>query len=907
MGIANLRNLARAGRPADFMLRTFFLVVVLALVATWSSARSIAAAQGPKPAAPRAADAASPVPSADPNAVVEPKLMAFVDAGYPDAARDLRLEAKILLVITIGSDGFVEDVQLAGPAVGYGFDELAVSAARRFVFEPASKGGEPMRSRIRYLYAFRDPGEAPKPAPLDTTETPTGRLELTILSGKKDAPVSHAEVFITAQADPERVVHAFSDAQGKVNTDALISGTYEISISADDRAPEAALEEVVAGEVTQLTYRLRSDEPDDEGYGATARIQAPPREVTRRTIEREELTRVAGTRGDALRTIELLPGVSRPPFSAGLVLIRGSAPQDSQVFLNGVPVPLLYHFGGLTSFINSRALSRIDFYPGNFSARYGRQLGGIIDVGMRDPATDKIHGVLDMNVPLDSSLLVEGPITKKLSFLAAGRRSYFGELISAAIPAGTFNQFAAPVYKDYQLFLNYRPNARDKLRLSAYGSTDRLEVLFKDVPDDDPSITGLELGLKFHRQQLGWEHRYSQRLDHTIEASFGHIDQGFSLGDSTVLDIGINNVYLRGEWRYTLTDRVQITSGVDTSIDFFDVHYRGRNIATNNSGGGCPTCRPEEAVQESGTRALPGVYAEVALRPTDKLRLIPSVRLDYFSDINWFAFDPRFAGFYQVTKKARIKAGAGVFSQPPTPPEATKVLGNPNLTPVKAIHYSAGFEYNFTDDLSLNVEGFYKSLSNRVVTADYQSAFSQGVQSPLYVNNGVGRIYGLEIAGRKQLKGRWFGFLSYTLMRSERKDANGPWYLFDFDQTHIFAAAATVVLGRGWEAGAVMRFVSGNPETPIVASYQVSNAGPASYKSVYGRLNSARAPAFQRLDLRVQKTWTFSQWKLALYLDIQNSYNAKNIETVSYGYDYRQRADVRGLPIIPILGLRGEL
>jgi hypothetical protein len=113
------------------------------------------------------------------------------------------------------------------------------------------------------------------------------------------------------------------------------------------------------------------------------------------------------------------------------------------------------------------------------------------------------------------------------------------------------------------------------------------------------------------------------------------------------------------------------------------------------------------------------------------------------------------------------------------------------------------------------------------------------------------------------------------------------------------------MLGRGWEIGAVLRFVSGNPETPVVGSFLNTNTN--TYTPVYGRVNSARAPAFNRLDVRFQKTWKFDAWKLAAYLDIQNTYNAKNVESTSYSYDYRQRSNVRGLPIIPIIGLRGEL
>ncbi len=843
----------------------------------------------------------------DPNALVEPKLLAFVDAGYPEEAQAQKLEADVLLVLTVGSDGFVEDVTFGGPAAGHGFDELAQSAARRFVFEPATKGGEPIRARIRYRYQFRfQPPPEPQPTAEPEVELKQGGLTLTVLHADDAKPVEGAEAYLSARFDPNLVVRLVSDAQGRATADGLPQGAYELSVSKETFGQQVQQEEIVAGEVTEVVYRL-TQEREEEGYGAVARIKAPPREVTRRTIEREELTTVAGTRGDALRTIELLPGVSRPPFGAGFVLIRGSAPGDSQVLLNGIPVPILYHFGGLTSFINSRALQRIDFYPGNFSARYGRQIGGIIDVATRDPATDRVRGMVDVNVPLDSSILVEGPLTKKLSFMVAGRRSYLGEIMKAVIPDGTLDQFAAPVYYDYQLFLNYRPTSRDKIRLSSYGSGDRLEVLFANAPDSDPSISGIELGLKFFRQHIGWEHRYSERLTHSIETSFGRTVQGFAAGPGLRLDLDVKEIILRAEWRYALSSRVQITSGTDAAVGFYDVMYRGPPPNENDSSTGCgTTCRDSVAVVESGTQIYPALFTEVSMQPLDALRIIPSLRLDYFSEINHFAFDPRFVTLYTLTKKTRLKGGIGVFSQPPTPPQATKTMGNPNLKPIRSVHYSLGFDHDFTDDLSLGMEGFYKNVENRVVGNDFVAAQERGeLDPPPYINDGKGRIYGLEVAGRKQAKGRWFGFLSYTLMRSQRKDRDGPWYLFEYDQTHIFSAAGSVKLGRGWQLGGTLRFVSGNPMTPIVgASY---NQSTGQYAGEYGRMNSMRNAAFNRLDLRAEKTWDFDPWKLSVYLDIQNVYNARNVESVSYNFNYKETADVRGLIIIPIIGLRGEL
>ncbi|MDB4973981.1 MAG: TonB family protein / TonB-dependent receptor [Myxococcaceae bacterium] len=856
------------------------------------------------PGSTRPANAAdAPV---DPNLVVPPKLLAFVDGGYPEQARALQRDATVLLSITIGADGFVEEVKLAGEPAGDGFDELAVSAARRFVFEPASKGGEPMRSRIQYAYEFKYQPTAPAVAQAVTQAPPEARLSVTLRSGENDKPLAGVEVLVTSPADPSFAQRFVSDANGFVATQGLPPGRYDIGLSRKDLAAEKNTEELPAGELTELTYRMMPARDTADEYGAVATIKAPSREVTRRTIERDVLTRVAGTRGDALRAIELLPGVGRPPFTSGLILIRGAGPSDSQVFLDGVPVPLLYHFGGLTSFINSRALDRIDFYPGNFSARYGRAMGGIVDVGVRDPLADKYHAVLDVNLPLDSSLLVEGPITKKASFMIGGRRSYIGNVVNAVIPKGTFGAFTAPVYNDYQAFVTWRPTDRDRIRIGGYGANDRLDILFAKN-DDDPVIKGLQLGQGFGRAQLGWKRQYTAKLEHDIQFSLGREHSVVRLPPAFSLALEFKTAYLRAEWRYRLSPAAQLIVGTDSTVTKYDVKYEGpAPPAGDDSGDGPTDDAPNTRAIQSDASVAASAFVELALTPIKALRIVPGLRLDYFQFTGRYSFDPRIAAIYSLTDKTKIKAGVGVFSQPPQPPYSVKGIGNPDLLWTKALHYSAGLEHRFNDDYSFGVEGFYKSIYNNVVGTDFAAAAARGVTNPLpYDNDGIGRIYGLEVLGRKQAKGRWFGFVAYTLMRSERKDHNQPWRVYNYDQTHILSVAGSVKLGRGWEAGATLRIVTGNPRTPVAGASLDQDSGQ--YNAESGPFNSKRNPTFNRVDVRAEKMWRFDSWRLALYLDIQNTYNAVNREATQYSFNYKQTAPVRGLPIVPVLGLRGEL
>jgi len=288
---------------------------------------------------------------------------------------------------------------------------------------------------------------------------------------------------------------------------------------------------------------------------------------------------------------------------------------------------------------------------------------------------------------------------------------------------------------------------------------------------------------------------------------------------------------------------------------------------------------------------------ELELRPARRLLLVPGLRFDYYSNLPDWTLDPRLSARYEVTDASVLKWGVGVFSQPPLYYELLPGIGNPRLAPYHALHTSLGLEQRLGDAVEIGVEGFYKRLTERVVG-------TPGNAPPRFLNDGVGRIYGVELSGKLKT-GRAFGYLAYTLSRSERRDRNEAWRLFDQDQTHILSVVASYALGRGWEVGGRFRLISGNPLTPVVGA--VYDAGIDQYRALHGPSWSERAPAYHQLDLRVEKEWKMAAWSLAAYLDLQNAYNHANVEGEQYSFDYSRRESATGLPILPNLGLRGEL
>jgi TonB family protein len=855
------------------------------------------------PAEPAPA-AGAPAPAAPPE-VTAPELLHFVEAPHPPEALAQGLSARVQLELVIAIDGSVSDAKIVRPA-GHGFDEAALAAARQLRFKPASRAGEsvPARVSFEYVFEYKAPAEAPPAAPAIEAQPAAAapaRLEGSVRNADDDAPMAGVEVLATDESGQTQ--RTTTDASGRFSISELPAGTYGVTLNkAPQFLTQDSREVLVAGEATDVVYRL-VPAPDPDAFRAVARVPPPPREVTRRTIGKQQLTRIPGTRGDALRTVELLPGVARPPLGAGVLIIRGSAPNDTQVYLEGIPVPLLYHFGGLTSFINSRFLESVDFYPGNFSVRYGRRRGGIIEAQLVDPARKRVETVLDTSF-IDGSFVLAGPLTPAVDFAVAARRSWLDVVLGEALESADINTIAAPVYYDYQAMANYRPSDRDRLRFFVYGSSDRLRLLFQEPNDNDAAIRGnFDVSTQFHRGHFSWARKVSGRVDHDLEVAAGGYDLAFALGDAFDFSLRGAEVYLRSEWRARSTDRVQLIAGLDLTYQPGRVEYigpsptQGEGNPNNGPNATRLSNRDQYSANEDFNIVQPALYFESALdvRP---LRIVLGSRVDYFSQIQEFSFDPRLSLHVTIDDATRLKGGVGLFTQPPEFQQGSPAFGNPKLRPTKTTHFGFGIERDLSPGFSIGLEGFYKYLYERVIGTEFG-------EPPFFVNGGEGRIYGLELLAKVEPRGRFFGYLSYTLSKSERLDRDRVYRLFDYDQPHILTVAAVYRLGRGWELGGTFRFYSGNPDTPVVGA--LYNKDTDLYSPVFGLVNSIRSPYFHRLDLRIEKVWQFQTWKLAVYLDVQNVYNAANSEGIIYDFEYRTSQKITGIPILPNLGVRGEL
>lgn len=670
-------------------------------------------------------------------------------------------------------------------------------------------------------------------------------------------------------------------------------------------------------------------------------VKAAPlrREVVSTTLSVTELKKIPGGQNDPIKAVQNLPGVARAPFGAGQIVVWGSAPGDTRVYADGVQIPRVYHFGGVRSTISAEFVTDVSFRPGAYGADYGRGLGGVIEVTTRRPKSDRWHGSATLDL-IDGNVTVEGPVSKRLHVAAGGRVSW----ISAFLPLfNTGDTQLSPFYWDYQLSAHYTASDKDDLDLFVFGATSNITA---KVANPDPnSQVHIDSKSYFGRARLRWTHRLSKDSVFWLMPSIGGDTFKVLTGDAglsgqpinlNVMQLGYNlRSELRQKWgplfdyalgldfegaRARVETMMPLAQGAPDSqdlpvggVDMVKDAGRSENGFFGDgffSGSMGPVLR--ELLIYHLVQTSPYLITRFHLAD-DRIEIAPQLRvsLDYLrlpssaedSDAtakttvsrSMYFVEPRLSlRGVVIPDRFSLKFGMGLFHQSPQGAELSPRFGNPYLQWQSGVHYVLCGDIDLRSGLHIEVQGFYKDLRNLVVSD----------AEKIYGNEGLGRVYGGELLLRQPLWHGLWGFVAYTLSRSERRDhPDEPWRLFRFDQTHILTAVLTYELPWGLVAGVRFRYVTGNPTTPVVGGYR--NVAGQFYEAVSGEVNSVRLPDFHQLDLRVDKTFLLKRFRLGLFLEVQNLYNRKNAESLIYGgRQLYQEGRVVGLPIFPNLGVR---
>jgi hypothetical protein len=733
-------------------------------------------------------------------------------------------------------------------------------------------------------------------------------------------------------ADAERriVGTVVDDATGKPLIGAIVAlGTAEAM--SDDRgkfeirdAPFGRLDMIVIADGfkayfgsaragADVAIRMRADVGGAEVIHVSGqRPRGPPLH-----LDTTEIRNLPGAGNDALRALQSLPGVARTPYGLGGLALRGTAPRDTKVYLDGIEVPLLYHFGGLASFLPTAAVDELTLEPGGASVRYGRGLGGVAVVTSRTGRRDKwrVGGELSL---IHAAAIAEGPAPLDGSWLIGVRRSYFDAIQEAA----NLDLSLAPRYGDAQL----RWESGDGSWMAIlFGSDDKLRLL-RDPTDasaggvDTSNVKSFDYTSRFARLALRYR-AIVGATQLTIVPSLG-IDDVNARADHNDIDKGLHRttipITLRADVATPFAGGTLLI-GLDGGTSRHS--YSMLNTPPPNPGDPLPTVAFQRDLAR-WTADLGGFLEASWFVHGDDIELRPGVRGDYFGLSEQWTLDPRLALHERLPYGISLTQQLGVYHEPPLITDldpafkrAAPMLGS------KATQLAFGAKAIVGDRSEVSATAYYVDMSQLPVDAvstatpisangAAESGGVLGISRELVDTQfgsysyreaiGTGHAYGIELIARRNT-GRWTGWIAYTYGRSWRQNpVHGPADLpYVLDQPHSLTVLATTALGAHWRFGGRFRYTTGNPFTPVDRAV----ASGSSFTPIDGPILSERLPAFFQLDLRLDHAWRGSWGILNLYLDVQNVTNRDNPEGVTYNKDYSQRSYTTGLPVFPSIGL----
>lgn len=700
-------------------------------------------------------------------------------------------------------------------------------------------------------------------------------------------------------------VKATTNKAGEFQFPTVADGNYEIVVNlAGYKKYSRKLS--VSGESENL--RLFIEKQSYQVFETTVSDLRTKKDVTVKTLRQEDFLQVPGSGGDPVKAVQNLPGVNRTTGGDSRIIIQGADPDDTRYNINGHEVPLIFHFGGLSSIVTPEAVGSVDYFSAGYGPFFGKALGGHIGLNARKPKKDRIHGMAFMDI-FNIGGLVEGPIDQDSSFLVSGRYSYVGEVFKKiAESSDSLDLTAAPTFADFNLQYDKKLNDRDSLNIFSIYSKDTLELVLSRPAGNDPKIRGnFFQQTQFYRIIPQWTRQIDEEKKIEVSLGWGKNDILTDIGDN-YFRLKSTTLSHRAEYEQKMNSLWTSQWGADLNLIWFDL---GVKIPSTFSSGGVsnPISSGElrEAQLEGRNQNL-GVYWKNELKTSDesKWTYLPGLRLDHYSVTKENLFQPRFSSKYASSESLVYRGAVGLYYQEPSGQESSVSYGNPNIKSERAIHFAAGFDKDFREGRSdghiLGSTLFYKKLDQLIVRSTELIESDDGLKAENYSNKGEGSIIGLEL--QNKWKREEYGLTtSYTLSRSRRKSPGQEELPSSFDQTHSLNVLSSYETGN-WLFGARFRYVTGNPETPVVGSYY--DADNDVYLPERGPIFSSRKKDFVQLDLRIDRKYIQDNYVLSFYLDIQNVTSQKNQEGVMYAYDYSEKREISGLPLLPTFGVKGE-
>ncbi len=645
--------------------------------------------------------------------------------------------------------------------------------------------------------------------------------------------------------------------------------------------------------------------------------------ISKTTIKPVQLTRIPSVGGepDLVQYLQVLPGVVFSGDQGGQLYIRGGSPVMNKVLLDGLTVYNPFHSIGLFSVFDSDILKSVDVYSAGFSSEYGGRISAIVDVKTRDGNKNNFSGKVNSS-PFNSKILLEGPLKKyeagksSSSYIVSYKNSYLNK--SAPIFYPNVNDGVLP-YSFSDLYSKLSFNSARGSNMSVFGFDYSDAVDFPNSTSYNWKSRGL--GSKFLLIPEGSK----TIVDGSVTFS-NYLIQQLEL-DSKPRKSGINGYNVNLNFSRFLNESDKLKYGLEMNgfrTDFEFYNTLNRKISQNEN-----------------TSEI-NAFLNYLKNFNKRVLLETGIRMQRYASLQETTLEPRIRLKYNINKRIRFKASAGLYSQnlmsavsdrdvvnlfygflsgPTDLPET--FMGDEVTTKLqKSRHAVAGFEFDINSISEVNVEGYIKEFT-QITNVNRDKIFDNTRENQairpyyLYENYIVenGEAYGFDVTYKLENK-QWYLWNVYSFNIVNRYDGRRE-YQPHFDRRHNINIVGSYDFGKDlvWNANVRWNFGSGFPFTLTQSFYERLdfNGGASTDYTItngelgilYDDLNKGRLPNYHRLDASVKRRIKFrekehnSNRKAEIILSVTNVYNRQNI----FYFDRINYKRENQLPLLPSLSI----
>ncbi len=750
----------------------------------------------------------------------------------------------------------------------------------------------------------------------------TGKLSGVLVNRKTQQNATGLLVTITP--GNEKMI---SDSNGSFRFTNLLPGAYSIKVSGlgiQDKLLTNVI--VTTGNENILTIEL---EPSVNvlntvtvtGRKNTAKATTLESPLSIQRLTSEDIKANPGGNFDISKVIQSLPGVGGGAAGGTFrndIIIRGGAPSENVFYLDGIEVPIINHFstqgsgGGPQGILNVSFIQDVKLSTSAFDARYDNALSSVFQFRQKNGNPNQLQGNFRMS-GTEVAATLDGPISKRTTFLASVRRSYL-ELLFQALDLPI-----RPNYWDYQFKTTTKINDKTTLTTIGLAAIDDFKLVAprEATPEklfainSNPLINQwnytLGLSLKKLIQDGYWNLSLSRN---TLDNQADRYEDNEKPSETT-RTFQIRSNETENKFRFDVTkniNNISLSYGVVAQyVQFDNAFYQLfrpalkdsagntlQNAVTLNTNTGVDFLRYGGFVQlgtrllndrlaiSSGLRADANSFSASSQNPLDQLS--PRISLSYALS-NTLNFSASYGTYYRLPSYTQLAYSNNGFTNP-----GKYIQSN---------HYVAGFELLPSSTTRFTFEGFYKGYKNYPVSMlDKISLANKGIEFGAIGNepiqqDGKGRAYGFEFFAQQKLTEKFFGVFSYTLYWSEFSGVDQKLKPASWDNRHLVSATAGYKLPKNWELGIKFRYQGAAPYTPYnLEQSRLNYLTLGSGVFDYDKVNTLRLKAFHSGDIRLDKKWNYKKTTFDFYIDIQNFYASKS--TGSPQYTFKRKDDNSG-------------